>query len=176
MFHWWIQLSQSYRKFYWRTGSHIDFSDCDSWFFMTVQKSVEPKVKFTSVFKGVLNSLKSKMTVVLFSEYVHIFRVTLYQESRSLHWLTPPLALWLLAPSGQAGECAGSVPPADGAVPGAAGPHPKDRLPAKAAAGRSGHHQGPNLTPLHGMYAIYSDTSGSIHVCCRPCNLTVYVT
>lgn len=53
--------------------------------------------------------------------------------------------------SGQAGECAGHVPSADGAVPGAASPRPQDCLSAEAAAGRSGHHQGPNISPIHGM-------------------------
>lgn len=43
---------------------------------------------------------------------------------------------------GQAGVCARRLPPADGAVQGAAGPRGEDRLPAEAAAGGRGAHQG----------------------------------
>lgn len=69
-------------------------------------------------------------------------------------------------PSGQAGECAGCVPPADGAVPGAASPRPQDRLPAEAATGGSGHHQGPNIPALHGMsVCVVSRDSVAASVC-----------
>lgn len=70
-----------------------------------------------------------------------------------LLWLTPG-CLIRPPPSGQAGECAGSVPPEDGAVPGAADPRPEDRLSAEAAAGGSGLHQGPNITALHSMFSV----------------------
>lgn len=58
-----------------------------------------------------------------------------------------------VAPSGQTGERPGRVPPADGAVPGAAGPRSQDRLPAEAAAGGPGLHQSPDITAVHGAYS-----------------------
>lgn len=64
------------------------------------------------------------------------------------------LPFWPIA--GQVGESAGRVPPADGAVPGAALPRPKDSLPAEAAAGRSGDHQSPDIASVHGIYICTS--------------------
>lgn len=50
---------------------------------------------------------------------------------------------------GQAGVGARRLPPADGAVQGAAGPRREDCLPAEAAAGGRGAHQGRNISSLH---------------------------
>lgn len=44
-------------------------------------------------------------------------------------------------PTGQVGVRAGRVPPADGAVPGPAGPPGEDILPAETTAGGRGAHQ-----------------------------------